>query len=256
MNTGSQLTPNAIYEMVAKADFRKHFHLGGFKATRELITLCQVHRDQRVLEVGCASGRTACYLAKTYGCRVTGVDLLPAMVDRANERAGREGVRDLVDFRVGDAQALPFEDNLFDVVIGEFITGLVEDKLQAVREYVRVTRPGGVIGLNEATWLQPPLRELAEQLSYIFGVHGELLSADAWRELLARAGLRDVTANSYKAESMSNRRDDLADVVRTLPRMVTMAATNPSFRRFIKMSLSLPKDFLEYFGYGLYVGTK
>jgi hypothetical protein len=109
---------------------------------------------------------------------------------------------------------------------------------------------------REATWLQPPPRELAETLSYVFGVHGELLSADAWRELLVRAGLQDVTAISYKAESMSNRRDDLADVLRTLPRMVTMAATSPSFRHFIKMSTSLPKDFLEYFGYGLYVGTK
>ena len=209
-----------------------------------------------MLEVGCASGRTACYLAKTYGCRVTGVDLLPAMVDRANERAGRDGVRNLVDFRVGDAQALPFEYAQFDVVIGEFITGLVEDKLQAVREYLRVTRPGGVIGLNEATWLQSPPRELAEQLSYVFGVQGELLSADAWRELLVRAGLQGVTAKSYRAESMSNRRDDLSDVLRTLPRMVTMAATNRSFRHFIKMSSSLPKDFLEYFGYGFYVGTK
>ena len=252
----NQLSPTTIYEMIAAADFRKHFHLGGFEATKELLGLCPITEDSQVLEVGCASGRTACYLASTYRCRVIGVDLLPGMVERAEERAVREGVADRVEFRTGDAQDLAFEDERFDLLIGEFITGLVEDKQQAVGEYLRVTQPGGTIALNEATWLKPPSDEVAELITGVFGVRGDLLSSEAWQELLISAGLKELSARVYQTGSLSDRRDDLADLVRSLPRVLYMVLTDRRFRVFLKMSASMPKDFLEYFGYGLYVGRK
>jgi ubiquinone/menaquinone biosynthesis C-methylase UbiE len=59
-----------------------------------------------------------------------------------------------VRFRVADAQNLPFEDNLFDVVIGEFITGLLDNERRGTNEYLRVAKPGGYVGLNEATWIK------------------------------------------------------------------------------------------------------
>jgi len=124
----NQLTPSSIYELVAEVGFKKYFHLGGFDATRELVDLCPVGENSYVLDVGCASGKTACYLAQSFGCRVVGVDILPGMVERARERARAEGVEGRVDFKVGDAQELPLDDDQFDVVLGEFITGLVDDK--------------------------------------------------------------------------------------------------------------------------------
>ena len=130
------LTPRAIYELVAEAGIRSHFHLGGLAATRELAELCRIDASKQVLEVGCGSGKTACYLARNHGCQVVGVDFLKRMIDRSNERAAREDVSDRVAFAVGDAQGLPFEDNHFDAVIGEFITGLVDDKTGAVTEYL------------------------------------------------------------------------------------------------------------------------
>ena len=86
------------------------------------------------------------------------MDILPGMVERAKERARDENVIERVDFKVGNAQKLPMDEGLFDVVLGEFITGLVDDKERAVREYVRVAKPGGTIGLNQGTWMQsqPP----------------------------------------------------------------------------------------------------
>ncbi len=252
-----QLTTDVIYEMVAEAGFEKYFHLGGFEATKELLELCQLDSSSYLLDVGCASGKTACYIASTYGCRVIGVDLLPGMVERASERARREGVADSVEFRVGDAQALPFEDDQFDVVMGEFITGLLDDKQGAVRGYVRVAKPGGTVALNEATWIQtPPPEELVERLEQVFGFRGELLEADAWQELLENAGLSQLIARTHKAESLSNRRADLADVLGRLPKVLYMLATNRTFRLFLKESASLPENMLDYFGYGLYVGKK
>jgi ubiquinone/menaquinone biosynthesis C-methylase UbiE len=131
-------------------------HLGGVGATEELVELCHIGKGSYVLDVGCGAGVTPCLLARRYGCRVVGVDILEGMIQRSRERAKREGVTDLVEFRVADAQDLPFEDGLFDAVITESVTAFPEDKQRAVDEYVRVTKPGGYVGLNESVWLKTP----------------------------------------------------------------------------------------------------
>jgi SAM-dependent methyltransferase len=252
-----QLSPAAIYELVAYAGFRKYFHLGGLEATEELIELCHLDKDKYVLDVGCASGKTACYIAKRYGCGVVGVDILEKMIDRSNERAKREGVEDRVSFRVANAQDLPFEDNLFDVVIGEFITGLLDDKRRGASEYLRVARSGGYVGLNEATWIKtPPPADLLEYLSRTFGFKGEILTADGWEELLAGVGLRDIVVRTCKANALSDKRDDLIDVLRVWYRALYLYIRSSAFRSLVREGLSVPENLLEYFGYGMYVGRK
>jgi ubiquinone/menaquinone biosynthesis C-methylase UbiE len=254
--TNEKLSPKAIYQLVADVGFKKHFHLGGLEATRDLIELCHIDKDKYVLDVGCASGKTACYIAKIYGCGVVGVDVLERMIDRSNERAKREGVEDRVMFCVADAQSLPFEDELFDVVIGEFITGLLDDKKKGVNEYLRVTKPKGYVGLNEATWIKtPPPTELAEHLSQTFGVK-EVLTAEGWTELLKGTGLREIEVKFCKVNTMSNKWDDLRDLFKVWHRVLYFYVKSSLFRRLVKESLSLPKDLLEYFGYGIYVGRK
>lgn len=255
MDIDEQLTPKAIYQMVAELGFRKYFHFGGFQATQELLKLLPIDRSKIVLEVGCASGKTACYLAKTYGCQVLGVDLLPGMVTRARERARREDVADLVEFRVGDAQALPLDDDVFDVIMGEFITGLLPDKPTALSEYCRVAKPGAVIGLNEATWIKtPPPPGLTGYLKHSVGLQGEILSSQGWLVLMEASGIQGATVEIHQVETLKNPKDDFADMLRTLPRLLNMYLRNPMFRKFIKASLFIPENLLEYFGYGLYTG--
>jgi len=127
-------------------------HMGGLKATKELIELCHVDKNSYVLEVDCGVGATPCYIAKKYGCRVVGVDILKRMIERSKERAKRGRVEDRVEFSVADVQNLPFKDDLFDAVIGESVIAFPEDKQRAVNECVRVTKPGGYVGFNESTW--------------------------------------------------------------------------------------------------------
>jgi arsenite methyltransferase len=257
VNDPRQLTPQTIYQLVADVGFRRHFHLGGLQATRKLLARCPLDASTYVLDVGCASGRTACYIAKQYGCRVVGVDLLERMIERADERAVREGVRDWVSFRLADAQALPFEDDVFDLVLGEFITGLLEDKRRALAGYVRVVKPGGCVALNEATWTQtPPPEELVEYLAGVFGVQGEILDAEGWVELLQAAGLRDVESTVHRAGALSNSLEDIVDVLRVGHRVLYQYLRSAAFRRFIRETLSVPKNLLDYFGYGIYVGRK
>lgn len=109
--------------------------------------LCQAvdpHADQRVLDVACGSGTVALVAARRY-CAVTGIDYVPALIERARARARADRLE--VDLRVADAQALPFADDSFDVVLSVYGVQFAPDQAQAASELLRVCRPGGRIGL-------------------------------------------------------------------------------------------------------------
>jgi len=99
---------------------------------------------QRVLDIACGSG-TAALVAERRYCQVTGIDYVPELIERARLRADANGQE--VDFRVGDAQELPFVDDSFDVVISVYGVQFAPDQEKAAREMLRVCKPGGLIGL-------------------------------------------------------------------------------------------------------------
>jgi ubiquinone/menaquinone biosynthesis C-methylase UbiE len=243
--------------LVAEVGFRRQFHFGGLEATKEVSGCCHLQQGSHVSDVGCASGKTACYLAKHRGYGVIGVGILGKTIQRSNERANREGVEDKGTFGVADAQKLPFQDNLFDAVIGEFITGLLRDKRGGIGEYLRVTKPGGYVGLDEATWVRTPAPAgLTQYLVRAFGVQGGLLTSEEWTHLLAGAGLRDVSVRTCQVKVLSSWWDGLEDIFRVWYRVLQIHVRSSAFGRFGKETLSLPKDLFDYFGYGIYVGRK
>ena len=92
-----------------------------------------------VLEVAIGTGRNLTFYPA--GVRMTGIDLSPAMLERARERAGELGME--VDLREGDAQDLPFPGGSFDTVVCTLSLCNVPDDRRAVAEMKRVLRPGG-----------------------------------------------------------------------------------------------------------------
>ena len=92
-----------------------------------------------VLEVAIGTGRNLAFYPA--GVRLTGIDLSPAMLERARERAGELGME--VDLREGDAQDLPFPGGSFDTVVCTLSLCNVPDDRRAVAEMKRVLRPGG-----------------------------------------------------------------------------------------------------------------
>jgi SAM-dependent methyltransferase len=252
-----------FFDFAAEAGLTKHF--GGLEGTEELAGLCHIGEGATVLDVGCGVGVTACFLAKRHGCRVVGVDIRARMVERSEERAQREGVADLVEFRVADAQDLPFDDNLFDAVITESVTSFPEDQQRAVNEYVRVTRPGRYVGLAESTWLKvPPPPELVAWASQDVGASVQPLTADEWAGLLQNAGLQNVTTRIHSVDAKKEtglllRRYGCGGMVGTMLRALAMYIRNPAYREFVKgvrQGGVVPKNLDEYFGYGMYVGRK
>jgi ubiquinone/menaquinone biosynthesis C-methylase UbiE len=104
---------------------------------------------QRVLDVACGAGNCAIAAARRLG-EAVGLDYVPALLERARERAAAE--RFDIEFVEGDAQALPFEDSSFDVVLSSFGAMFAPDQEQTASELLRVCRSGGKIGM--ANW--PP----------------------------------------------------------------------------------------------------
>jgi SAM-dependent methyltransferase len=112
--------------------------------------LCEsvpVLAGDRVLDVGTASGNTALAAARRRAI-VTGIDITPALLERAKLRAAAEGLP--IDFRQGDATALRFEDGVFDVVMSTFGSIFAPDPEKTAAEMARVCRPGGKIAM--AVW--------------------------------------------------------------------------------------------------------
>jgi SAM-dependent methyltransferase len=100
-----------------------------------------------VLDVACGSGNGAIAAARL-GCVVTGIDYVPALLERGRERAAAERLS--VEFRDGDAEQIPFPDASFDAVISIVGVMFAPDQPRTAAELVRVTRPGGTIAL--ASW--------------------------------------------------------------------------------------------------------
>jgi SAM-dependent methyltransferase len=109
-----------------------------------LLRLVGIQRGQRVLDVATGSGNVALRAAEA-GADVIGLDLTPALLDKAQQRADDCDL--YVDWQVGDAEALPYEDCSFDRVLSALGVMFAPRHQVATRELVRVCKPGGVIGL-------------------------------------------------------------------------------------------------------------
>jgi arsenite methyltransferase len=187
------------------------------------------------------------------------------MVERSRERAIRENVADVVEFRVADAQDLPFEDDLFDAVITESVTAFPQDKQRAVGEYVRVTKPGGYVGLNETTWLKvPPPPEIVAWAAQDVGATVQPLTSDAWTGLLKTAGLKEIVAKTYAINAKDETKGILGrygwgGMLCVMGRTLMLYAKSPAYRKFVRgvrQGGIIPDNLEEYFGYGLFVGQK
>lgn len=163
-------------------------HAGG-PDLAALVEVVAAAGAMRALDVGCGAGHTALALAP-HVVSVVALDLTEAMLDQARRLAVERGVTNLV-FQHGDAEHLPFPDESFDLVTSRYAAHHFPRPAAALREIVRVLRPGGAFLLIDV--VAPPEPLLDTHLNTI-----ELLrdpshvrdhSVDDWRRMFASAGL-------------------------------------------------------------------
>ena len=113
----------------------------------ELCEALDIRAGQKVLDVAAGNGNISLAAARRW-CDVIATDYVPALLEKAYERAAAERLQ--IEFREADAEALPFKDRSFDVVVSTFGVMFTPDQEKAATELMRVCKPGGKIGL--ANW--------------------------------------------------------------------------------------------------------
>ena len=167
------------------------FHTRGLAATAELAKLAGITADMSILDVGSGVGGPARFLAATYGCRVTGIDLSEPFVDAARYLTERTGQGGQVSFETASALELPFDDGHFDVVLLQHVAMNISDRARLYREIRRVLKSGGRLAIYDVVsngadphypvpWARTPATSF-------------LLTAAATREAIEPAGFRALT---------------------------------------------------------------
>jgi ubiquinone/menaquinone biosynthesis C-methylase UbiE len=237
-------------------------HLGGAAATRDLIEKLHLGPGDRVLDVGCGAGQTACEIAREYGSRVVGIDISDIMISKAKDKARKQGVEDKVEFRVVDAFKLPFDDGSFDVAIFESVlTPLPGNKMEALEETIRVVRTGGLIGANETIFYAPAPDELLELADKHPAIHG-MFTPEKLKGLFEKSGLLVVEMSEVRSsEAPSITREMgifgiLSFMVRSYWKILGKLLTDSRFRKASKVDDRLTKILKKHGGYVLIVGQK
>jgi len=178
--------------------------------TAALIEHAKIDEGQTVLDVAGGSGEPGLTIAEKVGPggAVTCTDAVAEMVEAARDDATRRGLTN-VQFRQCTADSLPFPDNSFDAVVCRLGIMFVPDPLVAVREMLRVTKPGGMLAL--AVWHKSEINPFCYAVTNVMSRHVDSPAADpdapnAFRfaetgklaNVLTEAGARDVEERVVK----------------------------------------------------------
>jgi ubiquinone/menaquinone biosynthesis C-methylase UbiE len=203
---GESTAPEAVksccaqfYESdVVRFLFGESFHPGGLALTERLGQVLGLRAGARVLDVAAGRGTSALHLAETFGCEVVGVDFGAENVRLANEAAAVRGLADRVRFVVGDAERLAADAASFDAIVCECAYCTFPDKPQAAREFFRVLKPGGQVGLSDLTRRGPLAPELETLLAWVACI-ADAQPVETYVALLTAAGFAPGLVENHDA---------------------------------------------------------
>lgn len=167
-------------------------HPGGFEATLRLFRNEPISPNSRILEVGCGTGRTACYLTEQ-GFNVTAIDIHENMLNKARARSEAMGLD--INFLKADVCSLPFEDNQFDFIIAESVT-VFTNASESLSEYCRVLAKGGTLYDRELLLDKPMPADTQKELESFFGIP-HLMDRAEWHTHLLNSGFSNEEALEY-----------------------------------------------------------
>ncbi|HKZ03655.1 MAG TPA: methyltransferase domain-containing protein [Pyrinomonadaceae bacterium] len=132
----------------ASGDY-KQIAQGILPVADHVVRSARIRSGENVLDVACGTGNTA-LIARARGATVTGLDLTPELLAVAQKRAAEEGYTD-INWKIGDAEEMPFPDASFDVVVSSCGLMFAPNQQKVANEVARVTKPGGRIAIQAWT---------------------------------------------------------------------------------------------------------
>lgn len=133
------------------ADVENYDHFGWNHYAKVADTLLEnlVIQGRHVLDVGCGTGISTLKLLERCAGKISAIDISEYMVDILKKKFEAEGhPQNSADVRVADAENLPFDDCVFDVVISSMVFGMVPNQEKMIAEMIRVVKPGGIVAIS------------------------------------------------------------------------------------------------------------
>lgn len=229
---------------------------GGHRSTEELFSLAELTANDRVLDVGCGVGVTGIEIVRRFGSRVTISDKSQLMLSEARANVAAAGMTGGIDVDWGDIVELPYEDDTFDVAIVEAVTMFV-DRERAIREVVRVTKPGGRILDHEFCWRDRPNLEALEILRQPMMCPGiNFDDVRNWEMLFERHGVGDITSIVGPFALMKPRQFIADEGLRNTARIVGRACSRRVYMRKSAWLMRNIVSIMPKLGYIVLKGTK
>ena len=158
--------------------------------------MAELRPGETVLDLGSGAGFDAFIASDRVGAkgRVIGVDMTPEMVERASTLAASNGIGN-VEFRLGQIEALPVEDQTVDVILSNCVINLVPDKGRAFEESFRVLKPGGRIAISDIVALQMIPEPIRASVAAYAGCIAGAAPVSLIEEALESAGFTEISVN-------------------------------------------------------------
>jgi len=152
-----------------------------------------------VVDLGSGAGND-CFVARSVTGnkgRVIGVDMTEAMIEKARANAGKLGFTN-VEFRLGDIENIPIEDNSADVVVSNCVMNLVPDKGKAFGETYRILKPGGHFSISDIVLKGELSPELRHKATLYAGCFAGALQREDYLDVITNAGFKNVKVQSER----------------------------------------------------------
>ncbi len=155
--------------------------------------LADLKKGETVLDLGAGAGIDVFLAANKVGSKghVIGIDMTEEMVKRANETAKKYGYKN-VEFKLGDIENLPLEDNSVDAIISNCVINLSPDKLRTYQEAHRVLKPGGRILISDLVTEGELPEDIRKNFEAWAGCIAGALEKKEYLDTIKKAGFRDV----------------------------------------------------------------
>lgn len=254
-----------MYEFQAYIGAMNSPTFGGWKGTDRLIDFLNIEEieNPKILEVGCSTGYISRYLARKFDCEIIGVDLGEFGLGIARQEAEKMNLQNIT-YQKANVENLPFNDNLFDFVIGEAITALVSDPIHVLREYMRVLKPHGKVAtldlFMKESLNKENFREINDIMSMVIGAAIKIRDLHEWQEIFKKSGLNDIRVYDYY-DDIFKREFSFGQLIKIVFKSLYHMIVNKKLRHTLTPLIKFSKKFRklvddEKFGYLLFIGIK
>lgn len=172
------------------------------------VAIASLKEGEMVLDLGSGAGFDCFLAANKVGKngRVIGVDMTPEMIEKAKHNA-QKGNYQNVEFRLGDIEHLPVDDNSIDIIISNCVINLSPDKKKVFSETFRVLKPGGRLMISDIVLLKKLPNSIRSSIEAYVGCIAGAVEKDDYLAFIKRAGFHNVkiiAQNTIPIDSMIN----------------------------------------------------